>query len=109
MNSVSDSKINSPYSSLKPDEPEILCHEPQGVIHLDEELGMCYALELPCGVSEELEAERYREQNGLIRNPAVRLQGEAPSVNKPSPSSGQPLSSEELMVGIALYLGGGLF
>jgi hypothetical protein len=30
---------------------------------------------LPCGVGEELAADRYREQNGLLRNPAVRFFG----------------------------------
>jgi hypothetical protein len=109
MDSISDTKTTPSYPVPSPETAEMYCQEPQGVIHLDEELGMCYALELPCGVSEELGAERFREENGLSNNPAVRLQGTAPSANKPRPNSGGSLSNEELMVGIVLYLGGGLF
>ena len=87
--------------ALLPDTPGQLCQEPKGVIHLDEELGLCYELEIPCGVSEDLAAERFREQNGLNHNPAVRLQGPTPL---PKTSDNAPLTSQELF-GILVYLG----
>jgi hypothetical protein len=109
MDSISEAKINPSYPEPSPDNSEMFCQEPRGLVHLDEELGMCYALELPCGVSEELGAERFRDEKGLNNNPAVRLQGASPAAKAPPPRSGGSLSREELVVGIALYLGGGLF
>src|SRR5262245_27967016 len=100
MGAITEPKIN-PDPILLPDTPGQLCQEPKGVIHLDEELGLCYELEIPCGVSEDLAAERFREQNGLNRNPAVRLQG--PS-SPPKTSDNTPLTSQELF-GVLVYLG----
>jgi hypothetical protein len=107
---ISDTRPISTDLPSSPDPDGIICHEPRGVIHLDEDFGLCYALELPCGVPEELEAQRFREENGLYQNYAVKLQGTAPAANKTSTTSNGPrLSNEELRLGILIFLNGGLF
>jgi hypothetical protein len=108
MSAIDKTQSISSDPILLPDTPGQLCQEPKAVVHLDEELGLCYELELPCGVSEDLAAERFREEHGLANNPAVRLQGPPPSPKNPSSSWGSSgsLSSEELLRGIIVYLGG---
>jgi len=71
-----------------------ICGEPRGVSYQDPLNNLCYDLVLPCGVGEELAADRYREQHGLERNPAVRYfssesvsQGSASSVEEKDSTS----------------------
>jgi hypothetical protein len=107
MTAVAEAKPIPSDPILLPNTPGQLCQEPKAVVHLDEELGLCYELELPCGVTEDLAAERFRSEHGLANNSAVRLQGPPPSQKEPSAwgSSGS-LSSEELVKGILIYFGG---